>query len=456
MAQQVRRGHDVSYFLSGRHYPLLRSPRLRRWHREGVAMYEAINAPIVFGMERGTRYPERDLDEPWLEAAFDRVLARARPDVVHVQELAGLPSSLFERARAAGVPVLMTLQDYFPLCATVRLYDRTGAVCLRRDVGEDCAINNGAAPVDARPLIERTIHFELERAKARVPLVRRASFASLRGVVDPVVGRTSMLRRADAGAVAPAEDGSSRAAYQRRRDVNLERLRRVDRLVAPSRRVAEIYRTLGVDGDNLRVLPLTVAHLEGLRPRRLEQPPRPVTFVTLGSCASPSKGVDVILDALRRLGRAGVGSRFRLLVYGYVDAAAEPELAGHPSVSLRGTFAASDLDRILEQADVGVMISMWEEAYPFTGLEFLAKGIPLLTTPIGGIVEYAHEGETAWLNHERSGAGMARLIEDIVASPEQVLERHRAVLARRRALIKPMDAHASEMEELYAGLGSAA
>jgi glycosyltransferase involved in cell wall biosynthesis len=280
------------------------------------------------------------------------------------------------------------------------------------------------------------------------------SFAGLRGVVDPVVGRAT---GGGAPAASPApRDRALAAAYQHRRDVNLERLRRVDRLVAPSERVAEIYRHLGVDGDNLQVLNLTVEHLDGLRPRRLEAAPRPVTFLTVSACTSRSKGLELVLDALRRISAAGAESRLRFVVYGFVDPDAEAELARHPSVSLRGTFSAADLDRILEEADVGVMAPVWEEAYPFTGLEFLAKGVPLLTTPIGGIVEYAREGETAWLNHERTGEGLAGLMLEIAEHPEQVVERHRSVVALRPRLIKSMEAHVREMEGLYAELGAAA
>jgi glycosyltransferase involved in cell wall biosynthesis len=453
MSAQVRRGHDVAYFLSGRHYPVGR-PRLKRWHRGGVELYEAVNPPIVFGLDHGTRYPEHDLSDPWLEQAFDEVVSDRRPDVVHVQELAGLPSSLLERARAAGVPVLMTLHDYFPLCSTLRLYDSTGSVCLRRDIGEDCVATNAGAPADAGPLKVHTMHFELERAKAALPGVRRINFARATSPVGTVVGALARRGRPAPSAGSggppptPIRPGLG-AAYQRRRDVNLERLRRVDRLLTPSRRVAEIYRLLGVDTENLHHVPITLAHLERLRPRALAAPPRPVTFATLGGCSAPSKGVNVVLDALERLGPADAGSRWHLLVFGPVDPSAEAELARSPGVSVRGGFHNSELDRLLDEVDVGLVPSVWEETYGFVGLEFLAKGIPLLATPIGGVVEYAREGETAWLNHSRSGEGLAELMQAIVDRPERVVELHRSVVGLRDDLIIPIDAHAERMDEQY-------
>src|SRR5919205_1005356 len=96
MDAQAARGDDVAYFFSGRGYPLVGRPRVHRWRRRGVAMIELLSAPIPIGIgwDRGTRSPLLDLDEPVTERLFATAVARARPDVVHLQELLGLPSSL--------------------------------------------------------------------------------------------------------------------------------------------------------------------------------------------------------------------------------------------------------------------------------------------------------------------------------------------------------------------------
>jgi hypothetical protein len=44
---------------------------------------------------------------------------------------------------------------------------------------------------------------------------------------------------------------------------------------------------------------------------------------------------------------------------------------------------------------------------------------------------------------------------DIAQRPEQVVDRHRRVLARRDEFVKTMSFHAGEMEELYSELGAA-
>lgn len=50
------------------------------------------------------------------EAALARAVAEIRPDVVHTNTLSGLTTRLWRAARAAGVPIVHTLHDYYLTC----------------------------------------------------------------------------------------------------------------------------------------------------------------------------------------------------------------------------------------------------------------------------------------------------------------------------------------------------
>jgi glycosyltransferase involved in cell wall biosynthesis len=411
-----------------------------------VSLVEVVNPPIVVGLERGTRHPEHDLQEPRLERIFERVLADERPDVVHVQELLGFPSSILDIAAGAGVPVVMTLQDYFPLCATVRLWDSDGRVCLRREVGEDCALRNARAPEDAGELIHDTMHFELARLKQRVPGVRRLDFAPLRGLVEPAV--RLVARPGSAPAERAPEPLPNAGAFQRRRELNMERLGRVERLVAQSTRVAEIYRQLGVSGDRLEILHLTLAHIGELTPRPPREP-KSLTFGTLGGFIGPSKGSELLLETLERLHADGHGGSFRLLALGPVHHDAAPRLTEFPEVELLGRYDRWELDRLLDEVDVGIMPSVWEEAYGFAGLELLAKGIPVVANRLGGMVDYVRDGETGWLNDSCSAGGLAAILLRLIENPGEVEAVSRSALAARDSLVKPFERHVGEIEGVY-------
>src|SRR5947209_1837062 len=140
MDAQVRHGHEVGYFFVGRAYPFMSRPRLRRWSRRGISMFEIVNHDVPIGGGYGTAFPELDLDHAPSEAMFAATLREFEPDVVHVQEMLGLPSSLFEVARRHEVPMLMTIEDYHALCPTLKLFDSDSKICDRLEPGEMCAV----------------------------------------------------------------------------------------------------------------------------------------------------------------------------------------------------------------------------------------------------------------------------------------------------------------------------
>jgi glycosyltransferase involved in cell wall biosynthesis len=437
--EQVRRGHEVTYLFSGRHYPYVSGPRLKRWTAGGVAMLEVINSPLY----NHGRQPELELDEPRIERMLDGVIRKLRPDVVHVHELAGLPSSVLDVIRRSDVPAIVTLQDYFPLCSTFKLLDADGRVCLRREIGADCVATTAADPRPPGLLFEASLRYSL----SRLPLVRRVDLALRDPPIRWVAG--ILARRAVAEAQAEQPDGGARAtAFQRRRDVNVARLNGAHRLIAMSHRVAEIYSLLGVEPRRLSTLQLTLPHIEQLRPRRAEGR-SPITFATLGGLESVAKGGRVLLDAVRSLSGAASAGRFRLLAFGVSDPDIAREAESVEGVELRGRYFPEQLDDLLEGVDVGILPSIWEEAYGYAGVEFLAKGIPVIANAIGGIVEYVRPGETGWLNRSRSADELAKIMLDVIEHPSQVGDLNANLRAAHESLVKPLARHADEMDAIY-------
>lgn len=443
MCAQAARGHEVAYLFAGRHYPLLRRPRLRRWESGGIRMLELLESPNTSHWEAGTREPLADLSDGAAEAALRTTLRSVQPDVVHVQELAGLSSSLLEIVRGEGVALVMTLHDYSPLCATVRLLDGDGQRCLKRDVGEDCARNCAGAPAGRAHLVDQTVRYELTRLKRAVPLARRISFARLDTAVGALTGGASPAPVADEAAAAPGWH------YQQRRDVNVSRLNLCDRLVAPSRRTAEIYSELGVERERVVVQRLALPHLDRLQPRRGPAVGTPRVFVALGAAASYAKGGAALAEAVRVLDGAGRAGDYRLLLFGAVAPDLAQAFADAPSVELRGGYGPDELDAALDGADVGILPSVWEETHGFVGIEMLAKGLPLIASEVGGIPEYVRDGETGWLNRSLTGGELARLMTAAIDRPEVVERLRESVRDRRQEITTPMAAHVDEVEHLY-------
>jgi glycosyltransferase involved in cell wall biosynthesis len=229
----------------------------------------------------------------------------------------------------------------------------------------------------------------------------------------------------------------------------VQRLSRLDAVIVQSRRVAEIYTDLGVDASRVRVMQFSLRHLERIAPREIGPPSGPVRFATLNGGASVQKGAEVVLGALEQLTNAGLADRFELTVLGWAPEETVRRLERFPSARYGGWYDPERLDVILEGFDVGIVPSVWEEAYGYVGVEFLAKGVPVIGNARGGIVEYTRDGETGWLNQDASAAGLASIMADIVERPAQVSELNARIRRDRARILKPFAEHAREMEAVY-------
>jgi glycosyltransferase involved in cell wall biosynthesis len=426
MQQQLKDGHQVFYYLSGRQSPFLRQPRLSNWVHDGVQNFELVNSPVPFYFEEGTLHPDKDISEVFSEYYFEKVLRQVKPDIIHLQTLAGQPSSIIEVAHRMNCPVVMTLHDYYPLCPTIKLFDHQKRNCKRKNVGEQCQICSQKAPEFPLAWIRVTLEYEKKQKPFLWPIYRFLQICA---------GRVYSKAH-----YPPKRNTDASDLYQLRRDVNIGRLKNIDQLLAVSQRTANIYTDLmDLKERQIQVKYLTVKHFLTIKPRKLSPGPK-VRFGTLNSTSNEAKGAFLINEAINTLIKENLSDKFEFFIYGGVAEQVKTLLSKNQNIHLMGNYDRRDLNKILENIDVGIVPSIWEESLGFVGIEFLAKGIPIIGNNAGGISEYVNE-DTGWINREQTPQGLARIMTDIIYSPEQILERNVKIIKNPPAQIKPMGDH---------------
>ncbi len=453
MHAQVENKFEVAYFFAGRYYPrYLLNPFLKVWKRGDIKMYEVINSLIYPPAEHGTAYPEIHLHESHAENLFRSVLREFKPDILHIQELTGVPSSIVEVAKMENIPILMTLHDYFPLCPTSNLIDKSYFLCQKLLVGSECSACCELASINMGHLLRETFYCDigilLENFGLKLPAKKLKSF--FKSHLEPL--RThSKLKSHFKKSSSPilSTDDQKAEKYQKRRDLNIERLSKIDLLVATSSRVAQIYTELGVKPENIITLNLTLKSLTTIQPKLMKAPINRVNFVTLNGCATTKKGAHLIMDALYKLKSLGLTDRFKFFILGNMMSSLKEEFLGFDNVVCLGPYDRFDLEKLLEGMHVGIVPSIMEEAYGFVGVELLAKGIPVIGNNLGGIVDYTKEGYTGWINVINTADGLAKIMTDIISYPEQILHLNKNILQNHETIIKPIGGHMEEMNELY-------
>lgn len=401
--------------------------RVQRWTEAGVAFAALLNspAPPALSVDR----PLQDCPDPRLERLFTAFLREVRPDVVHVHSLVGFTGALLSAAQRLGLPVVITLHDFWALCVRVLLVRPDGTPCEGPNGGLNCA------------------RFCADRHRSRRRVYRRLLALLPAGSVRSWVERagSAYVRSASRSPWSPqtASEGWVQAdrveAYGARVACLLASLQQAHRILAVSRFVAEVYCRHGLGADRLEVVPLGLRIADQVR-WRLREASRPVRFGYLGRVV-PHKGAHVLAQAAR-----GVPpDQARFLFFGPAGHEARTylqRLAGSRPLEFYGLYRREDLPRILQEIDVAVVPTLFQETVGLTALEPQAAGVPVIASAIGAIPEWIQDGENGLLFPPGDAAALRDRLLRITEDP--------AIVARLSAKTRRPESIRAHVERLLA------
>lgn len=367
-----------------------------------------------------------------IAARFAEVLDRTKPDLVHIQHLTCLSTSLIAQCDERGIPIVMTLNDYWLLCQRGQLLQGDLSLCSGPD-DDKCArclapqIHSLSPAVRRAPLLSTTL------AKAGNAWWNRGGRA---------------LSRAWAWLQARWQPDQAVMAIRQRRLHVAEMMDKVDLFLAPSHFLRDTFVRFGLPAEKIRYSD------NGMNLKLFAEFKRTssdrLRFCFTGTLI-PSKGVHVLVEAFNGIDPA----RASLHIYGmnlpydgYEHYGHElRQLATNPNIHFMGPYANTDVARILAEIDVLVVPSIWYENSPLTIHEAFIAKIPVITSNIGGMAEYVHHMKNGLLfrvgDHEDLYAKINALIED-----PNLVER----LSRNIGPVKTIEENAKELEEIYGEL----
>lgn len=164
-------------------------------------------------------------------------------------------------------------------------------------------------------------------------------------------------------------------------------------------------------------------------------PDAPVLLQT--ATLRPQKAVEVMIAATGVLRRTHPG--VRLLVAGQGEVARLQEMASAQGLAdaVRILGPRVDIADLLAAANVGVLSSDFE-GMPLAVLEYMAAGLPVVATAVGGVPEIVREGETGFLVGPRDPAALAERVGRLLDDPalardmgERGLRRQREAFSRQ-------------------------
>lgn len=378
----ARRGHTVAVFYR-RDAP---GRGLTCYKEDGVQVHAVRN-----GIAGTARRFLLTFGNRFVRQAFRQILEAFQPDIVHIQHLMGLPVSLVDEARQRMLPVVITLHDYWWVCANAQLLTNySEEICDGPRVYWDCA----------RCALARAGH---PQTVVAFPLL-----------VPLLSWRNRLLWRA---------------------------IEAADLLVAPTEFVRRWYVSYGFPKERTVLLPHGLEYPAGTtRERRFSGDG--IRFLYVGGL-SWQKGVHTLIEAF-----AGIRGNAELWIAG--DESADPAYVSHlrrlagPNVRFLGRLNRAEVWNTLAQVDVVAVPSLWYEAYSFLISEAFAAGLPVLASRLGALADRVRDGMDGLLLPPGDVSAWRAAIQRLIDDP--------GLLSRLRANVQPpmtMEEHVQRLEALY-------
>jgi len=331
-----------------------------------------------------------------VEASFDRFLDEVQPQVVHFHHLMLLSYRLIDQAKRRGLPCLLTLHDYWFVCANSQLIWPDARTCKGKALGLNC----------------------VRCATARIgkPWMTAARLA-----IAPIFQlRDALVRRAAL---------------------------RADRLVAPSRFLINRYIADGFPAERF-VLLENGLDVDRVRSSVRRSPADGRLCVTYLGALAWQKGVHILVDAFRDL----PPERATLRIFGNPDvfpeyAADLRRRANRANTLFEGRLPNQQVGRVLAETDVLAVPSLWYENAPVVIQEARAAGVPVISSAHGALTEKVRDGVDGLLVPPGDVVAWRAALQRLVDEP--------GLLAHLRANVRPpmtMAEHVGRLESLYAQL----
>ncbi len=324
--------------------------------------------------------------------AFSRMCEQIQPDLVHIQHLMGLPVAIADYLQQGDIPFLITLHDYWWVCANAQLITNySQQICDGPQAYLNCArcVLSRAGQPNLWPLI---------------PVL-----------TGPLAWRNWRLQRV---------------------------MNSAHKLITPTQFVSDWYAGYGVPEEKLQVIP----HGFDL-PSQIVRSDRatdtPLRFVYIVGGLTWQKGGHILLQAF-----AEIKGQAELWVVG--DETTDPIYASKlhtlasGKVRFWGKLTHEAVWDIWSQVDVVVVPALWYETFSFIVSEAYAAGVPVVASRLGPLADRVKDGIDGLLVPAGDVPALGAALQRFLQEP--------ALLAHLQSGIQPvrtLDDHVNDLETVY-------
>lgn len=358
---------------------------------------------------------------PLVALHLQTFLREWQPDLVHVTSCQTLSASVITAAKQAGIPVVVTLTDFWFLCPRVTLRRSDGQLCDGRvdaSVCLDCMLRQTKAERWSKALLPHHAQQSLLTRVSQAGWLTRGP--GLRGLALNIEDRRETLHQA---------------------------LRQADSVIAPSHFVKTAFRQNDFDVA-IDVIPHG-NDLAWAAPNQTKTASKAIRFGYIGQIL-PIKGVHCLIDAFQRLPKHVSAE---LHIYGSLDkdavyvASLREQARDNLQIYFNGPFQRAALGRVFAGLDVLVVPSLWHETYGLVIQEAFAAHTPVIASAVGAIPEFVHDNVNGLVFEMGNVQELARQMQRVIDEPTLLPRLRDGILP-----VKDIQAEVAQVLNVYARL----
>lgn len=331
-------------------------------------------------------------NNPITQSHIQEWLGDWKPDLIHITSCITLSASVITAARACGLPVVLTLTDFWFICHKLSLlkYDKT--LCDGITTSEDCI----------RCLFGGTnIYQGLQNFTSDQTATRILNSVSKMPAVSRQRGFRGLALNID-----------QRKAYLK------TMLNNVDVVTAPSRHLRDTFYRSGITKE---IQVIQSGHDLSWLPNDLQKKASSIIRIGYIGQIIYVKGIHTLIEAF---GAQEMNGRAELHLYGnyqsdtaYYQTLQKISNLNPKAVFYHGPFPHEELGAILADIDILVVPSLWHENNPRVIQEAFASKTPVIASDVGGIAEYIQPEVNGLLFHRGESEDLSVQLNRIVNNP---------------------------------------
>lgn len=355
--------------------------------------------------------PFRNLyDSPIVGNALRQVLQQSRFDLMHLVSGYLLGGQAIHTVHEAGIPVVLTLTEYWFLCARLNLIQATDVLCNGPESAEKCT----------RCLMESKRRYRLPAQ--HVPQLMNLLWAG----IHRTASATNHLNEVN-----------------RRQEVLRTALNAADLVICPSKYLISMFEEYGFDTTRYLFIRQGLAVKGAANIQRKPSTNGKMRIGYIGQI-KPHKGVDLLIEAVIEL--LDAGEQVSLDLWGKENEAPDyvehlkAQTSDYPEICWNGSYTGAKAWEVLAELDTLVVPSRWHENSPNAILEAYKMKVLVVATDLGGMSELVKHNTCGLVFRLNDADDLRRQLERLL--------HERGLVERLRANIPDVKSIDEEMLEI--------